>query len=1469
MNVSILENILANFATSINFWTDFELIFGSQFDRTTAENIKDQWENQDFSSLPPIETVSQNVLGTAVAGYALSKNTIYISELFLNSSTQEQITAVLLEEIGHYVDAQINTLDTEGDEGELFSAIVRGVTLSETQLQHIREENDTATIIIQGKATEIEQANFGTVTNFTVGNQPRFVRVGDFNGDGKLDFAVANQSDDNISILLGNGNGGFTNHNTIAVGDNPQSLAIGDFNGDGKQDIAVSNRNAGTLSILLGNGTGSFTNQTTISTPSNPRVVTVADFNGDGKQDLAIANSGGNSISIRLGDGSGGFSGTTNLLATNAVFVSVGDFNGDGKLDLVGGSYSGDRISIFLGNGDGSFGSPTNITLGDGTRTPAIGDFNGDGIQDLAVANDLSQNVSILLGDGNGGFTFGTTLGSFTGSVQDVTIADFNKDGRQDLAVAQGGSVSILSGNGDGSFVTAQNFTPTTIIRSLSVADFNGDGKQDIVTVNYSNSNASVLLNTTSTVTMTGGTTPTQEGNSSTFTINLDRPAPSGGIVVNFNVTGSTATINDDFTLTAGAGISNVNTTNNTFTIGAGQTTATLNLNALTDGNTEGNETVQINLTSGTDYILGNNSTAQFKPQTTFAVVSAPRSITVGDFNGDGNVDFAIVNVSSANVSIRLGNGSGGFSTATTLAVGAGPYSLTVGDFNGDGNVDLATANRDSNNVSILLGDGTGGFNTATTLAVGNSPRGITVGDFNGDGKLDLAVANANSANTSILLGLGNGGFSTPTTLAVSFQPRSLTVGDFNEDGKLDLAVANQSGPDGLSSVSIRLGNGSGGFSTGTTLAVGTTPFSITVGDFNEDGNVDLAVANQGSNDVSILLGDGTGGFSTGTTLAVGSAPTSVTVGDFNGDGKLDLATANQTGANVSIRLGDGTGNFSIGTTLAVGNSPRGITVGDFNRDGKVDLATGNNSSNNVSVILNADPSALITITNAASNQSPVITSGSAFNFAENNTVTVFTVTATDANGGDTLTYSITGGADASLFNINSSSGSVTFINPPNFENPLDAGTNNIYDITVTVNDGTVNVNQNVAITVTDVNEAPDITSTNVASVNENIATTTVVYQATATDPDTTSPNNTITWSLGGTDASDFTINSTTGEVRFITSPNFETQDTYDINVIATDGGSLSDTLTVSIEINDVNDTPELINQIPNQSTFEQIAFNFIVPVNTFSDADGDTLTYGATLANGSNLPTWLSFDTNTRTFSGTPTNSDIGTISVKVTTTDTGSLSAEDTFDIVIQQLQTVVVNTSGGNDVISGGVGLNLIDGAGGDDSISGNVFADTLKGGSGNDTLKGFDGNDFLDGGSGNDLLKGDNGNDTLLGGSGNDTLVGGMGNDTLTGGSGVDYFRFNSPSEGINNITDFKVGEDSIVLQGSSFSLPLGVLSSSQFVIGASATTGDHHLIYNGTTGNLFFDDDGVGGNAQVQIASLKPRLALTNQSFIVI
>ena len=238
-------------------------------------------------------------------------------------------------------------------------------------------------------------------------------------------------------------------------------------------------------------------------------------------------------------------------------------------------------------------------------------------------------------------------------------------------------------------------------------------------------------------------------------------------------------------------------------------------------------------------------------------------------------------------------------------------------------------------------------FTTAT------GPLDIVTADFNRDGKLDLALANGcclpNPGHTvSILLGNGDGTFQSQVDYATGLSPGSIITGDFNGDGNLDLAIADFA----VAKVSVLLGNGDGTFQAHVDFATGTNPGGIITADLNGDGKLDLAVANLADNTVSILLGNGDGTFGPRVDYATGAEPNHVATGDFNRDGKLDLAVSNSAGASVSILLGNGDGTFQSHIDYAVSSPPGQIAAGDLNGDGRLDLAVVSVGSNTVSILL-------------------------------------------------------------------------------------------------------------------------------------------------------------------------------------------------------------------------------------------------------------------------------------------------------------------------------------------------------------------------------------------------------------------------------------------------------------------------------------------------------------------------------------
>jgi len=220
------------------------------------------------------------------------------------------------------------------------------------------------------------------------------------------------------------------------------------------------------------------------------------------------------------------------------------------------------------------------------------------------------------------------------------------------------------------------------------------------------------------------------------------------------------------------------------------------------------------------------------------------------------------------------------------------------------------------------------------------------------------------------------------------------------------------------------------------------------------------------------------------------------------------------------------------------------------------------------------------------------------------------------------------------------------------------------------------------------------------------------------------------------------------------------TAGTYSVTVTAEDAGSLSASDVFDIVVGSVvpvNHAPELSHALPDQSATEGAAFSYTVAAGAFTDPDsGDSLTYTATLADGSSLPAWLSFDAVTRTFSGIPSGS--GAISVRVTAEDTGELTASDVFELVVASTTYTTINGTSGSNTLNGTAGNDIINGLAGNDTIHGNGGNDIINGGPGNDTLNGREGNDLF-------LVEGDSGSDTVNGGDGFDEIRGSSGDDII--------------------------------------------------------------------------------------------------------
>ncbi len=663
-----------------------------------------------------------------------------------------------------------------------------------------------------------------------------------------------------------------------------------------------------------------------------PNTAVFADFNNDGKVDIAVSNLGDGTVSVSLGDGSGNF-GTPK--SSQAIFgagsMASGDFNTDGKLDLVVADFSNHKVAIILGAGDGTFGTPTLINVGLGPKQVATGDFNGDNKVDFATAGFFINAVSVFLGNGSGGFTeaSGSPFGS--GPVpQSLSLGDFNSDNKLDVAVI-GDGVRLMLGNGLGGLASAG---PAIAVGQapifLDKGDFNGDSKLDLAVANNSSSDVSILFG---------------DGAGSFQVVDTVRvgPAPREVLVADLDGSGKPDIVSSNFDANTISVLLNDGTgtlkPSKSFAVGTNPRAL-----AATDLNGDGNRDLAVtNFGSSNVSVLMGKGGGDFNGPAIIPVFSNPaHSLAVDDFNGDGRPDLAAG--ANGRTSILLSNVAGGFDRVADVGFGTGAFVSTL-DLDNDGKLDLLIADGTFNNqLSSLRGLGDGTFGPRQFFPVGGSnPMSIATGDFNRDGKPDAATSNFGSANLSIFLGDGLGGFASPTHVSVFGQTPFVASGDFNNDGKTDL-VAIRRGDDTVALL-LGNGNGTFTAAAGSPFVAGLSPWAIAVSDFNGDGDADLAITNHATINmtqtaVAILLGNGSGSFSAPTKYSVGHRSSSIAVGDYNLDGKPDLATADDDSNALSILLGNGDGTFGTASKLAFGLNPVFVAAGDFNSDGRKDLAT-------------------------------------------------------------------------------------------------------------------------------------------------------------------------------------------------------------------------------------------------------------------------------------------------------------------------------------------------------------------------------------------------------------------------------------------------------------------------------------------------------------------------------------------------
>jgi len=600
------------------------------------------------------------------------------------------------------------------------------------------------------------------------------------------------------------------------------------------------------------------------------------------------------------------------------------DFNNDGHIDIAAINSFSSSISVLFGVGDGHFSSISSYSLSGNPTYIISADFNHDNNIDLAVAHQ-PNTVSILLGTNTGSFALPTVY--YAANPQSITSGDFNGDGNLDI-VSCGGTnkINFLFGSITGTFVSTPDYTLTNATGPISIAtgDFDSDGSLDLITANYGSSNISIL-----------------KGNGAGTIVSQTQynvgGSPESLLIDDFNNDG----YKDAITTSGNASSILLNNSVGSFSI------QPLLLNSGTIGtsiasgdlNGDGNKDLITANGNVVSIALGNGIGA-FGNQHFYSSGVSPKSISISDFNEDGNLDFSVGTIYGNHLSIHFGAGNGDVIGAENY-MSTGALAMCAGDFNLDGNDDLALCQQyNYNNLVTYLGTEAGTLssqviypNSAWTNLDG--PNGILYDDFNNDGNSDIIISNTGYTFPFIshYVGSGNGvfAFNLLDTLTQSEHPYSITASDFNIDGYKDLAISTNS-----NTIYILLGTASGTFNHTVINLTTSNTQQLATSDFNGDNKPDLAAISGGQ--FLIFIGTGNGLFATPISYSVGLNPYAFAISDYNMDGNLDVVV-NSTGTTTTLLgLGNGTFNSNGINTLQGVQTGGGLKVGDFNSDGKPDL---------------------------------------------------------------------------------------------------------------------------------------------------------------------------------------------------------------------------------------------------------------------------------------------------------------------------------------------------------------------------------------------------------------------------------------------------------------------------------------------------------------------------------------------------
>ncbi len=873
---------------------------------------------------------------------------------------------------------------------------------------------------------------------------------GDFTGDGLPDVALVNRNSGTVTIRRRESTGDYTTLGSLPVGSLPNWVATADLNHDDKLDLVVVNSHSSDLTIMLGDGNGGFPLTSTLRLEADrqtnrPKSVALADFDGDGNLDILVASEGSPSLRLLLGDGAGTFVPSAAVLPSPAKLkaIATGDLDGDGLPDIAVLSDANPHrlnpaVMFFLNDGNGSFTPFGTFPVPPNTLSIALADFDGDGLVDLALSYFKTNDVQVLFASGpaqyappsrfgfashdfassvlfnppNAGTTRttsdGTQLVTFEKSTPAlelidlgtsttsplailpdqplaVTYADLTNDGIPDAVVVtkgkRGATLQVLPGNAAGGYDAAASGTATCgdgiveggelcddgnkknhdgcsatcapeigrKLTSINAADLNGDGNQDLV---VTASNAALLL-------LGDG-----HGRFSEIRRLAKVRSNTPAIVADFDGDGVPDVLTVPFSSrTHGLALA-VNDGTGQFTTVSLAPSLRLT-GPMLAGDFDGDGLLDLVAGSTSSpagaVILYNDGTGPNGDPISIPTGRGVTAFAMADFDEDGILDL-LVSSSSATQPFTLfpGRSNGQYGSGETPFLGSKAAIPTVVDANQDLHEDVVLCDPSAQPACALqYGDGQGRFSAAVPSLdgfIGRDLRAVAAADFDGDGATDFVGVSRRDDQTVVLFGAGPTLPAVSETISTGDKPRAVAVDDLNGDGKPDIVVANGGSDD----LSIFINQGDRQFLALPKVRLpkdpqgnyGDNPSAILFFDLNGDGKRDVVVSQEGSANIARFINLGGGGLASMVTLATDVDPVDVAVGDLNNDTIPDFVTANGSPGTVTVLLSNGS-DYDTTIFKSGGLQPSGVALADLDGDGALDIVVINAQSNNVSTFLN------------------------------------------------------------------------------------------------------------------------------------------------------------------------------------------------------------------------------------------------------------------------------------------------------------------------------------------------------------------------------------------------------------------------------------------------------------------------------------------------------------------------------------